>query len=113
MEEAFGETMGGLCGYLGWVSGATDNAIYPTLFLEYFTSVAGWDKENFGGWNRFGLIASITICLSLLNYKGLEIVGKASLVVCIIAMSPFVLMTIIGAPQVVPSRWFQMPKPFV
>eukprot|EP01082_Thalassiosira_pseudonana_P005981 g5539.t1_g5540.t1 g5539_g5540 MERGED: g5539.t1 contig2:736799-741536(+) len=110
VEEAFGETMGGLCGYLGWVSGATDNAIYPTLFLEYFTSVAGWDKENFGGWNRFGLIASITICLSLLNYKGLEIVGKASLVVCIIAMSPFVLMTIIGAPQVVPSRWFQMPE---
>lgn len=25
VEEAFGETMGGLCGYLGWISGATDN----------------------------------------------------------------------------------------
>ncbi|KAK1735799.1 amino acid/polyamine permease family protein [Skeletonema marinoi] len=110
VEEAFGEEMGRLCGYLGWVSGATDNAIYPTLFLEYVTSVVGWDKDEFGGWTRFGLVALITICLSLLNYTGLEIVGKASLLVCVIAMSPFVLMTIIGAPHVVPSRWLQMPE---
>ncbi|KAL3789441.1 hypothetical protein HJC23_001989 [Cyclotella cryptica] len=110
VEEAFGPTMGGLCGYLGWISGATDNAIYPTLFLEYFTSIMGWDKEEFGGLNRFMLIATITIALAILNYKGLEIVGNTSLVVCVIAMSPFVLMTIIGAPQVVPSRWFQLPE---
>ena len=25
VEEAFGEGMGGMCGYLGWISGATDN----------------------------------------------------------------------------------------
>lgn len=111
VEEAFGEKMGSLCGYLGWVSGATDNAIYPTLFLEYVTSVVGWDKDEFSGWTRFGLVASITICLSMLNYTGLEIVGKASLLVCVIAMSPFILMTIIGAPRVVPSRWLQMPEP--
>ena len=111
VEEAFGEKMGSLCGYLAWVSGATDNAIYPTLFLEYVTSVVGWDKDEFGGWTRFGLVAGITICLSLLNYTGLEIVGKASLVVCVIAMSPFVLMTILGAPHVVPSRWLQLPEP--
>ena len=111
VEEAYGERMGSLCGYLNWVSGATDNAIYPTLFLEYVTSVVGWDKDEFGGWTRFGLVAAITICLSMLNYTGLEIVGKASLVVCAIAMSPFLLMCIIGAPSVVPSRWLQMPEP--
>ena len=111
VEEAFGEGMGSICGYLGWVSGATDNAIYPTLFLEYVTSVVGWDKDEFSGWTRFGLVAGISICLSMLNYTGLEIVGKASLLVCVIAMSPFVLMTIIGAPRVVPSRWLQMPEP--
>ena len=60
VEEAFGESMGSMCGYLGWVSGATDNAIYPTLFLEYVTSVAGWDKEEFSGWTRFGYVAMIT-----------------------------------------------------
>jgi amino acid transporter len=110
VHEAFGERMGTLCGYLGWVSGATDNAIYPTLFLEYVTSVIGWDKNEYTGWTRFGFVTAITICLSMLNYTGLEIVGKASLLVCIIAMSPFIIMTIMGAPKVVPSRWLQMPE---
>ena len=27
-----------LCGYFHWVSGATDNAIYPSLFLRYVAS---------------------------------------------------------------------------
>ncbi|KAL7516449.1 hypothetical protein ACHAWX_001480 [Stephanocyclus meneghinianus] len=110
VEEAFGENMGGLCGCLGWVSGATDNAIYPSLFLEYVTSVVGWDKEDFRGWTSFMLTSAITILLAFLNFTGLEIVGNASLIVCFIAMSPFVFMTIIGAPRIVPSRWFQLPE---
>ena len=89
---------------------STDNAIYPTLFMGYVASIAGWDKDEFGGLARFGSVAAITICLAMLNYKGLEFVGNASLVICVIAMSPFLIMTIIGAPQVVPSRWFQMPE---
>lgn len=107
VEEAFGERMGSLCGYLNWVSGATDNAIYPTLFLEYVTSVFDIHLE---GIERFIFVAAITLFLSLLNYAGLEIVGNASLVVCIIAMSPFVLLTILGAPKVDPKRWWQMPE---
>lgn len=110
VEEAFGESAAGLCGYLAWVSGATDNAIYPTLFIGYVTSVIGWDEDDFGGWVRFGSIAAITVCLAMLNYTGLEIVGNASLVICVIAMSPFLLLTIVGANKVVPSRWLQMPE---
>jgi amino acid transporter len=91
------------------ISDTQKQAIYPTLFLEYVTSVSG-TKSSISFFHRFLLIAILTIFLSLLNYRGLEIVGNASLVVCIIAMSPFVLMTIIGAPQVVVERWFQMPE---
>ncbi|KAL3816742.1 hypothetical protein ACHAXA_002228 [Cyclostephanos tholiformis] len=87
-----------------------DNAIYPTLFMEYVASVAGWDRDAFSGWTRFISLTTITIVLALLNYTGLEIVGKSSLTICIIAMSPFLIMIILGAPKVVPSRWFQMPE---
>lgn len=111
VEHAFGEGMGGLCGTLAWVSGATDNAIYPTLFIGYVSSVFGWEKDEFGFLERFCSIVAITICLAMLNYTGLEIVGNASLVICVIAMSPFLIMTIVGAPKVVPSRWFQLPEP--
>ena len=78
--------------------------------MEYVSSAVGWSKDEFGGVTRFFSIAAITIILAMINYTGLEIVGNASLVICVIAMSPFFLMTIIGAPQVVPSRWFQMPE---
>ena len=78
--------------------------------MEYVSSAMGWSKDEFGSLTRFFSIATITIVLAMLNYTGLEIVGNASLVICVIAMSPFILMTIIGAPQVVPSRWFQMPE---
>ena len=81
VEHAFGEDMGGLCGILAWVSGAVDNAIYPTLFMEYVASVMGWDKDEFGGVTRFASVAAITICLAMLNYTGLEFVGNASLVI--------------------------------
>jgi len=49
-----------VCGYLNWVSGTTDNAIYPTWVLEYITSIAGWEV---GGWEKFGHV----------DYSGLEI----------------------------------------
>jgi len=108
VQEAFGESVGGLCGYLGWVSGVTDTAIYPTLFLEYVFSVAG--KQEYAGWVKYVHFGFLTLCLASLNYRGLEIAGNASLVVCIIAMSPFILMTIIGVPKIVPSRWLQLPE---
>jgi len=85
-----------VCGYLNWVSGATDNAIYPTLFLEYVTSIAGWEV---GGWERFGYVAAYTVALALVNYSGLEIVGNASLMVCIIAKSPFVILKVVGGTE--------------
>jgi len=78
--------------------------------MEYVSSAVGWSKDEFGGLTRFFSIAAITIILAMINYTGLEIVGNASLVICVIAMSPFLIMMIIGAPQVVPSRWFQMPE---
>ena len=39
VEEAFGPRMGGLCGYLGWISGATDNAIYPVRLNAIFSII--------------------------------------------------------------------------
>ncbi len=104
---------------MSWISGATDNAIYPTLFLQYVISVlqssddADQDSEmSFwfdDGFARFAFVSILSILLGLLNYRGLEIVGNASIVVCVIAMSPFIIMIVIGIPQVDPRRWLQLP----
>ena len=88
----------------------TDNVIYPTLFMGNVTSVAWWDKDEFGVFDSFASVAVVTVCLAMLNYTGLEIVGNASLVICVIAISPFLIMTNLSAPRIVRSRWFQMPE---
>jgi len=112
VEEAFGARAGFFAGYFSWVSGATDNAIYPVLFLEYLLQHIFGNDDAFEGMNRlvrFVILSSTSIILAYLNYLGLEIVGKMSIVICIVSMSPFIIMVLIGIPKVNPHRWFELP----
>ena len=107
VEEAFGPRAGLLSGYFHWVSGATDNAIYPSLFLEYMSEYIGV-RDNL---LRFVFSGVISIVLAYINFQGLEIVGNLSILICIISMSPFVLLCIWGLPKLDTSRWMVMPEP--
>jgi amino acid transporter len=113
VEEAFGPKASLLCGYFHWVSGATDNAIYPSLFLKYVASYMN-SKAYFGtDMIRFLFTAGITIVLSIINYSGLDIVGNLSIVICIVSMSPFIIMVLLSLPTIDPNRWFILPDPSV
>jgi amino acid transporter len=103
VQTAFGDFPGALCGYFNWISGATDNAIYPMLFLTY---LAG---DSLNGIQRFLYVSLLSIALAYLNYLGLEFVGNSSIVVCIIALSPFVIMLFLGIGDVDPKNWLQTP----
>ena len=48
VQTAFGETPGAIAGDFNWISGATDNAIYPALFLTYLTGNGG--NSKYVGW---------------------------------------------------------------
>lgn len=114
VEEAFGQKVGLMAGYLGWVAGATDNAIYPVLFLEYVTSVLASTNDDFEkdlhGIRRFLIVSGTAVVLAGVNYLGLEIVGNATVVVAVLAMSPFLVMCTLGIPQIDPTRWLQRPE---
>jgi amino acid transporter len=62
---------------------------------------------------RFLFTVGITIALSLINYSGLDIVGNLSIVICIVSMSPFIIMVLLSLPTIDPKRWFIMPDPSV
>lgn len=109
VEVAFGETAGWFAGFLGWVGGATDNAIYPVLFLDYIIVVMfpDWNTDEFTkSWTRFSIISVTAVFLGYVNWLGLTVVGRISIIICCIAMSPFVLASIIGAFQIDPANWF-------
>lgn len=111
VEEAFGPKASLLCGFFHWVSGATDNAIYPSLFLKYVASYLNSKAFFSDDITRFVFTVGITIVLSLINYSGLHIVGNLSIIICIISMSPFIIMVLLSLPTIDPKRWLVMPDP--
>lgn len=110
VEEAFGPMAGWMSGYLGWMAGATDNSIYPVLFLDYLLQAFG-SQGDLHPVIRFCGLGFTSICLAYINWLGLDIVGRMSIVICCVAMSPFVLMTIIGLFNMDWSRLFDKPNP--
>jgi amino acid transporter len=95
---------------LGWIAGATDNAIYPVLFMDYLLQAMHSDGDNFNPILRFGLLASTSIALGYVNWLGLPLVGKMSVSICLVAMSPFIILILFGSWKVNPSRWFELPQ---
>lgn len=55
------------------------------------------------------ILASISLVLAYVNYRGLDVVGKASVLIFFISMAPFFLMVCIGIPKVDTSKWLQTP----
>ncbi|CAJ1945907.1 unnamed protein product [Cylindrotheca closterium] len=121
VEEAFGPKAGWFCGYLGWIAGATDNAIYPVLFLDYLQEMLGQSSDASAESDataaeerpikRFLLLSFASAVLGYINWRGLDVVGKLSVYIAVIAMSPFVIMTIVGSFKVDHERWLEWPPP--
>ena len=74
------------------------NQFYPHLYDDINALV------------RFGILAGITVLLTAVNYRGVEIVGKVLYVVLLISMTPFLIMVLMGIPQVNTDRWLQTPN---
>ena len=82
------------------ISGVTTDASYPVLFLsyihnQYFPNVTDTDRNVY---LHYGILAGITVTLVYVCYRGLHVVGKASILLFFVSMAPFVLMVIIGIP---------------
>jgi len=102
---AFGDLVGYLAGWLVWISMFATNAAFAVLFgnyLRYF--VPGLSPE------AHLLVAAALVWVAVaLNYRGINLVGWASVVFTIIIFIPFFLMTVGGFWQ-----WrFSPIEPFV
>jgi amino acid transporter len=106
VEEAFGKSAGWVCGVLSWVSGATDNAIYPVLFMDYWLQGGTFEQTLLA---RFGMLSSVSIVLAFINYRGLKVVGNVAMLICVVAMSPFVVFCVLGVFKVDANKWFVGP----
>ncbi|XP_010112986.2 probable polyamine transporter At1g31830 isoform X2 [Morus notabilis] len=105
VSSALGPFWGFQQGWMKWLSGVIDNALYPVLFLDYLKAafpVLG------GGLPRIVAVLVLTMVLTYMNYRGLTIVGWVAVVLGIFSILPFVVMGLVAIPKVEPSRWLEV-----
>ena len=71
------------------------------LFVDYLASADGRLNDPTP---RILLTITFTLLLTYLNYRGLDLAGKVAIGVCISSLLPFVILCLIGMPQVDLSR---------
>lgn len=85
VEEAFGPRAGWTCGFLGVISGATDSAIYPVLFLDYVLQVVNIGQPH--PLLHYLACSIFAMILAYINYRGLNVVGNLTTAICVFSMS--------------------------
>ncbi|XP_061362454.1 probable polyamine transporter At1g31830 [Gastrolobium bilobum] len=102
VSYALGPYWGFQQGWMKWLSGVIDNALYPVLFLD---SLKSGIPALGGGLPRVVATWGLTILLTYLNYRGLTIVGGIAVCLVIFSLLPFVVMGLLAIPYLEPSRW--------
>ncbi|KAG5060814.1 hypothetical protein JHK87_001843 [Glycine soja] len=102
VSSALGPYWGFQQGWMKWLSGVIDNALYPVLFLDYLKS--GIPALG-GGLPRVIATWGLTIVLTYLNYRGMTIVGWVAVCLGVFSLLPFVVMGFLSIPDLKPSRW--------
>ncbi|XP_042506122.1 probable polyamine transporter At1g31830 isoform X3 [Macadamia integrifolia] len=102
VSSALGPYWGFQQGWMKWLSGVIDNALYPVLFLDYLKSAI---PALGGGLPRIAAVLILTVALTYVNYRGLTIVGWAAVLLGVFSILPFVVMGFVAIPKLKPSRW--------
>jgi len=84
VESAFGPWWAFQKGYLSWLSGVADNALYPILALDCLLELFADENGNTpidsyqddSGLIKWFVVVSITSALTYLNYRGLDVVTE-------------------------------------
>ncbi|KAJ3707087.1 hypothetical protein LUZ61_010792 [Rhynchospora tenuis] len=105
VSSALGPFWGFQQGWMKWLSGVIDNALYPVLFLDYLKS--GIPAVG-GGLPRVFAVLGLTVVLTYMNYRGLTIVGWVAVCLGVFSLLPFIVMGLIAIPKIRPSRWLQV-----
>jgi len=105
VTEAFGPFWGFLEGLFSWISGVTDNAIYPVMFLTYLDTA--WPAADLMSHKRTFLVG-ISSVLTLMNWRGLTLVGGLAVAFTFVIIVPFAILVVLGAPQIKPSNWLRV-----
>src|SRR5215470_2339578 len=106
VKEALGPFAGFAEAYLTILYTAVDTAIYPVLFVTYFTSLFPMDAAA-----QVVLAIMLVWLCGLLNAIGVRLVGYTSMLWTAGLAAPFVALVVLGLPRLI--HWQLPPKALV
>ncbi|KAL9242639.1 hypothetical protein vseg_016622 [Gypsophila vaccaria] len=102
VSAALGDYWGFQQGWMKWLSGVIDNALYPVLFLDYLKSVLPVVSH---GYPRTLSVLALTAVLTYTSYRGIAIVGWVAVLLAVVSVLPFIVMVLLAIPKLEPARW--------
>ncbi|EFJ45190.1 amino acid carrier 4, partial [Volvox carteri f. nagariensis] len=102
VTAAFGPFWGFQEGLWSWMSGVTDNSLYPVMLaanLEVFF------PQLAHGWPKYVFLVGMSLLLSGLNFRGLTVVGNAVITSTLAILVPFALLCVLCLPQIQLSNY--------
>ncbi|CAB9512250.1 Probable polyamine transporter [Seminavis robusta] len=112
-EAAFGPFIAWLNGVLSLVSGITGNAIFPGLFVNFILEQiprSADEEQDLPVYIRFCVLAFMVLVMGYINWSGLNSIGNTTMLIGIIALTPFVIFVLVGMFQVDASNWLALPS---
>jgi amino acid transporter len=92
---AFGEFAGYASAWLVWLTMFASNAAYAVLFGNYLR----YFLPDLSSGARFLIAVALVWTAVLLNYRGISLVGTASVIFTVLIFIPFAVMTVLGLLQ--------------
>ena len=105
VTRAFGRYWGFQVGWWSWINSFVDVAVYPALFVEY---ARFWRPEMDGGERWVWAFVFIAV-LTGLNLVGVRPVGRAAVILGVLALMPVAVLVVVGAASVSVAPW----RPFM
>jgi amino acid transporter len=96
VKTAFGDFWGFQAGWWWWISSFLDCAIYAVLVADYF-AFFNPEMSKLAHW---GIALAVIWFFTLLNIRGVELVGTSSLLFVLFMTLPFIVMIVAGAPKI-------------
>jgi amino acid transporter len=89
---AFGDFVGYQSAWLAWLTMFSTNAAFAVLFASYLRHFVPGLSEG----AHFGVAVALVWVTVFLNYRGIRLVGNASVVLTVLIFLPFAVLTLLG-----------------
>src|SRR4051794_5234807 len=92
-RAAFGDFLGYQCGFWNWSGTFLMNAAYAVILADYTAQLY---SPVATGWRHWCVALFFLLLVAALNIRGIQVVGKVSVVLLLLVLIPVAIFTVIG-----------------